>query len=34
MADAITFTNTGGIFVLLAFAAVYLGSCYAHQKEK
>ena len=34
MADAIHFTNNGGVFVLLAFAAVYLGSCYAHQKGK
>jgi hypothetical protein len=34
MADAIQFTDMGGVIVLLAFAAVYLGSCYAHQKEK
>lgn len=34
MADAIQLTNMGGVFILLAFAAVYLGSCYAHQKGK
>ncbi len=32
MADAIQFTNMGGVVVLLVFAAVYLGSSYLHQK--
>lgn len=32
MADAIHFTNAAGVVILLAFAAVYLGSSYLYQK--
>lgn len=34
MADAIQFTNSGGVIVLLVFAAVYLGSSYLYQKNQ
>ena len=34
MADAIHFTDMGGVVVLLVMATIYLGSSYLHQKEK
>lgn len=34
MADAIQFTNAGGVAVLIICAVVYLGSCYLYQKGK
>ncbi len=33
MFDAVHFTNSIGVVILLAFAFVYLGSSYAHQKN-
>jgi|GEM_PF-4650567 len=34
MADAIHFTNAGGVAVLIVCAVVYLGSSYLYQKGK
>ena len=34
MFDAIQFSTVSGVVILLAFAAVYLGSSYLYQLEK